>query len=137
MAALIHPTEGRIYVRGKWSPGGNNLWVILFKNNVTITAATVFSGLTEADFSGYSRLHSTWSSPADDGSGNAESHPPTQTFSHNGGGTSNTIYGYAICPDNAGIVSTILCAFNFTSPISMAVLGDVINFNPVVKQGQF
>lgn len=137
MSVLVHPTEGRLFVLNRWSPGGLDLWVILFKTNITVDANTVFSDLVEADFSGYARSHPTWSSPANDGSGNAESHPSAITFSHDGGGTSNTIYGLAVCPDSAGLANTILCAYKFPSPISMSTAADSIIFTPKVIQGQF
>jgi hypothetical protein len=136
MSALIHPTEGRIYVLNRWSPGGN-FWVWLFKNNFTITAATVYSDLTPADFAGYSAQFPTWSAAADDGAGNGERHPPTLTFSFSSGSPTNTIYGVACSPDNAGIVSKLLVAVNLTTPKVMASPGDSLVFDLSVLQGQY
>ena len=137
MPALIMPTEGRIYVLDRWSPGGNNLWIWLFKNNHTVTDATVYSDLTNADFAGYSRQHPTWSAAADDGLGNGETHPGTITFSFSSGSPTNTIYGVAVSPDSAGIVSKILVAVNLATPKVMASPGDSLIFDLSVLQGQF
>ncbi len=137
MPSLITPTEGRIYVLNNWSTGGSDFWVWLFKNNHTVTAATVYADLTNADYAGYSRQHPSWSGAADDGSGNAERHPGTLTFSFSSGSPTNTIYGVAVSPDSAGIVSKILVAVNLTTPKVMASPGDTLIFDLSVLQGQF
>lgn len=74
----------------------------LFQNNHVPTDLDVFSDLVVCDFSGYAGEQllagfsgAAWSSPRATTTGS------TVIWTHNGGGTSNTVYGYYIV-DGAG-----------------------------------
>lgn len=136
---LIQPLEGKKYVLNSLGPGiGGDYYVRLFKNNHVVGNTSVFADMTQADFSGYADQLPSWSAAADNGSGDAERHTGTLTFTHNGGGTANTIYGLLVAPDNAGIDSKVIVAYNFPVPISMSA-GDPPIVISVLKllQGQY
>lgn len=74
----------------------------LFKSNITPANGDVLSDYTsphEADFGGYAPIaiaNIDWSAAGLDGSDRAFSTAPLQTFTQDGGGSSNTIYGYFV-----------------------------------------
>jgi len=80
---------------------------LLFTNDITPTQATVLADLTEVTWTGYTRLTldpTGWTAPAID-SGQAVSEwgllPNIWT---NGGGPTETVYGYAIVDTLAGVI---------------------------------
>ena len=98
---------------------------MLFKNNYTPVAASVFADFTDADFSGYSAGGAalSYAAATTNGGGQSQSLATQVSFSHNGGGTANDIYGYAIYDS---VSSKILKAERFDTLINMAASGDVI-----------
>jgi hypothetical protein len=76
----------------------------LFRNDYTPVKGSVAGDFTEANFSGYSGgvALGGWSAPAIVG-GRAVSTANTVTQTHNGGATSNNIYGYYVV-DAGGVV---------------------------------
>lgn len=103
-----------------------NMKLGLFKSNTTIVAATAWGDLTACDFSGYAAQSVGFGSSAIV-SGKASVTGSEKTFSHNGGGTSNTVYGYMIY-DATG--PTLIFAERFSGPKTMAASGDVIKITP-------
>lgn len=101
----------------------------LFKNN-HVPAVTDGNGdYTQADFSGYAAVAlGTWNAAFVNADGRGEIDADLATFTHNGGGTSNTVYG-AYVTDNAG---DIVYAERFDAPRVMASNGDAINYTPRV-----
>lgn len=111
--------------------GSPTFTVGLFKTSVSVTVATVFGDLTEADFSGYSNWSPSFSTPTYQSSpARSESTDSTgHDFVHNGGGTSNTIYGCFLAYLTG---SVLLAAMTFDSPINMAVNADTIHIVPTI-----
>lgn len=96
----------------------------LFKNNLTISATTVLADFTEANYSGYGGGQTpAWTAVATDGSGRAHTTSDVMTWSHSGGGTSNTIYGYYCESPTDGL----LFAEKFATAIVMDDATDVFN----------
>lgn len=80
----------------------------------------------EADFSGYAAKTAVdMDGPLVDDSGRVKLISPNQLFTHNGGGTANTIYGYYVT--NAG--NTVLEFWEkFETPQAMVNNGDACSF---------
>jgi len=97
----------------------------LFKNDHVPDEADVNGSYTEANFSGYaSQALSTWNAAFlnDDDKGEIDADP--KTFTHNGGGTSNTVYG-AYVTNNAG---DVIYAERFDAPRVLSASGDSITY---------
>lgn len=113
----------------------NTNWRVgLFKSNVTVDENTVWSDLTECDFSGYSRVTPVFPSATLDGSNNGSSTAPQAVFACNGGGTTNTAYGWFVYDVNT---SKLVFSDNFAGPKSMALSGDSVGvtLTALMKQG--
>lgn len=96
----------------------------LFKNDAEIDAETVLSDLTEADFSGYASQAITWSTTyTDPASGPGASDISTLTFSHNGGGTANTVYGWYMTMNDG--TERLLAAVKYPSSKSFSSAVDI------------
>jgi hypothetical protein len=99
----------------------------LFQNNHTPGVTDVIGDYTVATFSGYpGDVSPTWGTPFTNGDGKAETDAGTTTYTHNGGGTSNTIYGAYFV--TAGGV--LVYADKFAAPIVMASNGDTFPYTP-------
>jgi hypothetical protein len=73
----------------------------LFTNNVTITATTALSALTEATWAGYAEVTGlTWSTPTIVGGAALSTGSPNPSFS-NTSGSAQSFYGW-FCKDSAG-----------------------------------
>lgn len=96
----------------------------LYKNSVTISDATVLGDFTEANFSGYSQSTPSFGSASIVSGKGKIIEGSFETFIHNGGGTSNSVYGYYVV-DSA--TPELLWAEAFPSPISVANNGDEID----------
>ena len=105
----------------------------LFQNNVTISDSTTLGGLTEATFSGYAAIAlsgATWGAVTVTAHVASSVAVASQNFTHNSGGTANTIYG-AYITDSTNAV--LLAAWNFASgPYVMANNGDEIKTTPTI-----
>lgn len=104
-----------------------DVWVglHLFKNNHVPDVTDVNGDYTEANFSGYAAISALSFGAAfvnPDGKGEVDASP--ESFTHNGGGTSNTIYGAYVTDDGGDVVY----AERFGAPISMASNGDLITY---------
>jgi hypothetical protein len=99
----------------------------LYQNNHTPSPTDVNGSYTEATFSGYGAvLLGTWTAAFVNGSGQGEIDAAMATFTHNGGGTANTIYG-AYVTDQAG---DVVYAELFPAPQVMSSLGNSISYTP-------
>lgn len=99
------------------------LHVRLYKNNYIPVDGSTLGNFTEADFSGYASVVPTMTVPTEV-SNKAEMHDnATRHFTHNGGGTGNSIYGYYVTLDTG---PALLWAERFSAPITMATNGDDI-----------
>jgi len=91
----------------------------LFMNDYTPDEDTVEADFDEADFSGYADQASTLTGPTNVGGVSIMN--GLWTFAHNGGGTSNTIYGWWITSNFAGLF--IVCE-RLPTPKVMASAAD-------------
>lgn len=101
----------------------------LFKNNHVPTEADVVGDYTEANFSGYpGAVSPTWGTPFVNGSNKGEVDATLITYTHNGGGTANTVYGVYVV-DGAGV---LVYAERFPAPYTMGSNGDTFPYTPKV-----
>lgn len=99
----------------------------LFQNNHVPAVGDTNANYTEATFSGYaSSALGTWNAAFLNGSNQGEIDANAVTFTHNGGGTSNTVYG-AYVVDNAG---DVVYAEKFSAPLTFASNGDSVTYTP-------
>lgn len=97
----------------------------LFKNNHTPLYTDTAADYTEADFSGYGAYQAlAWGSAFVNGSNEGEIDATALTWTHNGGGTANTVYGVYIT-DGA---NALMYAERFAAPVSMSANGDKITY---------
>lgn len=76
----------------------------LFKNDATLTEATVLADLTEADFVGYARGQcQNWTSAVYNAAGKGEITADLVTFECSSSGTPNTIYGFFVLDGNGDL----------------------------------
>lgn len=95
----------------------------LFQNNMTPDQDTVLADLTNATFSGYIQATTNFGSATIVGHKGKIVGTAPLTFTHNGGGTSNTIYGYYV---KITATSDLLYVERFSSSQVMANNGDQI-----------
>jgi len=95
---LVVPDIGELYILASWILGyaPTNLKVHLYQNNYTPVDSTVLGDLTEATFSGYAAAAVTLGTPTEVSNKAKTVGTAAQVFTHNGGGTANTIYGYYV-----------------------------------------
>lgn len=102
----------------------------LFQNDVTPAAGDTEASYTTATFSGYADITLTgasWGTAAARTIAYA-----LQTFTHDGGGTANSVYGYILLQTTSGIVVGGERAA--TAPITMGVLNDKIEITPAISE---
>lgn len=106
-------------------PGGD-IKLKLFKNNHVPDVTDTEGDYTEADFSGYSSTSPaiTWGAAFVNGDDKGEIDADVKTFTHNGGGTGNTVYGAYVTDDT----DRLIYAERFDAPVSMSSNGDAINY---------
>lgn len=115
-----------------------NTTCVLFKNNWTETCDPVIGDFTPADFSGYANvvMGGNWSSvPSYAGFASTVQGPGIATFTHNGGGVSNDIYGYYVkrTSDN----QFLFAEKNPSGPVTMSTNGQIYVVVPVFSEGQW
>lgn len=107
--------------------------MMLYTNTITPGVGTAYADLTEATYSGYARQTVDLSAPVLNVD-TEEIDAAALTFTHDGGGVSNTVKGYAIVrtSDNKLIV-----AENLPTAKTMASSGDFVKVDGewTVKQG--
>jgi len=96
--------------------------VILFQNNITVSAYTLLADLTLATFSGYAISAAiVWGDPYINASQQAESAGGSIQFTQTADTVTNIIYGYAVITDASPDV--LQFAENFATPVAMAGIG--------------
>jgi len=101
--------------------------VRLFKNDITPDEGDVIGDYTEADFDGYgSYKTAVYGTPATS-SGTSFVVGGSLFWQHDGGATSNTIYGYYVTQNDD---TTLLRVERFGTPKTMAALSDIIHVIP-------
>jgi hypothetical protein len=105
----------------------------LYTNILTPSVNTVWSDLTEANYSGYNRVDPTFPSATLDASNDGKSTAPVAAFTHSGGATANTVRGWFAFDVTD---SELVFVENLPDPKSMAVAGDSISLTltAVMKQ---
>lgn len=122
---LIVPDEGEVAMLDMLVNGDSfaNVRLRLYQNNLTPDQDTVYGDFAVATFSGYGEETPSF------GAASIVSHKgkivdsAERTFVHNGGGTSNTIYGYYVVDS---VNNLVLWAERFATPQSMSNNGDLI-----------
>jgi hypothetical protein len=96
--SLVVPDVGEVYIMNSWLAGfpPSSLFVRLYQNNFTPDQNTLLSDLTVATFSGYAQASVTLGTFTTVAHKAKSVGTAAQVFTHNGGGTSNTIYGYYV-----------------------------------------
>jgi hypothetical protein len=101
----------------------------LFQNNHTPVNSDTYASYTEATFSGYSGYQNiVWGSAFINGSTQGEIDATQLTWTHNGGGTANTIYGVYITDAS----DNLLYAERFPAPLTLASSGDAVPYTASV-----
>ena len=105
-----------------------NLVLKLFQSNTTPAEGDTAGTYTEATFSGYSAATLTgasWGAASGGSIAYAQ-----QTFTHNGGGVSNSIYGYYITQSVSGTL--FLAERDGSGPFTLVNTGDNIKITPTI-----
>ncbi len=90
----------------------------LYKNNYDPSGNFLAAAFTEADFSGYLAVtKDTWGLPVIQGARVVLPLLTAATFTHNGGGTANSIYGWYMTQTSSGLV---VAAHKYAVPRTMA-----------------
>lgn len=128
--ALLVPDEGENaileMITNKTAP--QNLVLRLFQSNTTPAETDTAATYTEATFSGYAAITLTgasWGTPSAGSIAFAQ-----QTFTHNGGGVSNAIYGYYVTQATSG--KLIFAERDATAPVTIANNGETIKITPTL-----
>ena len=105
-----------------------NLVLRLFQSNTTPAEGDTAGTYTEATFSGYSAITLTGASWAAASGGSIAF--AQQTFTHNGGGVSNAIYGYYLTQLGSGIL--VWAERDATAPVTIANNTETIKITPTI-----
>jgi hypothetical protein len=97
----------------------------LFTSNTTITNATVWTDLTEAAWTGYSRATVGTMGGSSIVGGRAQAAPVTQPVFNNGSGSPQTFFGWALIDPASG--PTLIAATNIGSTVIPAGLNYALN----------
>lgn len=129
--AVIYP-----YVSREWEYNrlrATPVDILLFKNNFTPDIDTLIGDFVECDFSGYSLNTVAFGTISRDGDDNASSTTETARFQHDGGATSNSVYGWYMLDHFSG---TLLRAERFSdAPRAMVAIPDEIQVTVRTTQG--
>lgn len=128
--ALLVPTTGENLVLEMIvnKTAAQNLVLKLFQSNTTPAEGDTDATYTEATFSGYSAVTLTgasWGAASAGSIAYAE-----QTFTHNGGGTSNSIYGYYMVQTTSGTL--LLAERDGAAPFTLQNNGDNVKITPAI-----
>jgi len=96
----------------------------LYKNNYTPVDTSVLGNFIEANFSGYNFVTTAMGAAVEIGGKATSTDAAARLFTHNGGGTANSIYGYYVT-DFA--ITKVVWAERFAAPISMSAVPDQIS----------
>jgi len=129
MALLVPDTGENLVLEMIVNKTAAQNWVLrLFSSNTTPAEGDTAGTYTEATFSGYSAATLTggsWGAA----SGGSISYAQ-QTFTHNGGVTSNNIYGYYITQTTSGVL--VLAERDGSAPFALSNNGDNVKITPTI-----
>lgn len=109
-----------------------NLRVGLYTARSVYSKSSVLASVTACTFSGYAAQTPGFSSTGVDGAGRIVYAAASLTFTHNGGGTGNTVLGYYVYDTSTGKLQFLE---DFSAPISMTSNGQTITVSPVWYYG--
>lgn len=123
--ALVVPAEGLKRVLDMWNAGTGQAGVTLrlYQNNYTPISTSVLADFTIATFSGYADETPSFGSATPISGVMTITDSSQRNFTHNTGGTSNTVYGYYVVDTLAG---KVLWAERFSASILMQNDGDLV-----------
>jgi hypothetical protein len=128
--ALVVPDVGENIILeaivNKTAP--QNLVLRLFQSNTTPAEGDTAGTYTEATFSGYSAITLTGASWGAAAAGTITF--AQQTFTHNGGGVSNSIYGYYLTQATSGFL--VWAERDATAPVTIANNTETIKITPTI-----
>lgn len=107
---------------------------LLWKNDITPDLDTEYADLTLCDFSGYATVETTFGAITINDDDNAEFTGSLCQFIHDGGATSNDVYGWCIIGDPGTPIILAIERFS-DAPRSMAIEDDEIDVTPRLTQG--
>jgi len=126
--AIKVPNVGKLWILNLFRADFNGYSIRLFQNDLTPGNLTVLGDITEANFSGYVSKTLANSTPAViDVSNKALTIWDPLLWSHNGGATANSIYGYYVLDGTGGLV---YIERDPSAPVSMSMLGSTYVVNP-------
>jgi len=127
---LVVPDIGELVALASWLAGvAPTLTMRLYKNNYTPVDASILTDFTEANFSGYAAVGITMGSPSEVSNKAKSVATAPAVYTHNGGGTANTIYGYYI---HDTVLNQLMWAERFGSSQIMTNNGDQISVTAVL-----
>lgn len=126
--AVVLPNEGAIEQLGDLKALEASYKIRLFKNNFAPVVGSVAADFTVCDFSGYAQVALVDGAIAINGAGKAEMTAAAAVFSHNGGATANTVYGWYIIDT---VTNKVRWASLFAAPRTMGAAGDSITVSLV------
>jgi hypothetical protein len=112
-----------------WNNPGSEVTMHLFQNDHIPVAADTVLDYVDATFSGYAPVQLANWVAAGIVAGRAKATADRATFTHNGGITSNDIFGYYIIDNATGIL--LWAERDPNGPVTMASLNDEYNVDPV------
>lgn len=128
--SLKVPDLGEALMMGEWLSGiAPTLQMRLYQNNYTPVDASVLADFMIATFSGYASVAVTMGAPVSAANKAKSTATSASVFTHNGGGTMNTIYGYYIVDT---VLNEVLWAERFGSSQTMGNNGDQISCTAVL-----
>lgn len=127
--ALMFPNTGENLVLEMIvnKTAAQNLVLKLFSSNTTPSETDTAGTYTEATFSGYAALTLTGASW---GAASGSIAYAQQTFTHNGGGVSNSIYGYFVVQATSGIL--LYSERDGSAPFTLTNNGDNVKITPTI-----
>ena len=121
--AFVVCGAGRQWMAAQYSPTNT---AELYKNSGHVAAGDdIPSVFTKADYSGYSGVGPSYGASIIDGANNAYKITPVMDYTHTGGATANTIYGFY--QQDQLIVNSVIQAEIKPSAITMSNIGDRIS----------
>lgn len=112
--------------------GAGTIKVGLFITSTPTGKNVALASIVAATFSGYATQTPSWAAGTTDANNKFNRVGGTCTYTHNGGGTSNSVLGYYVWNDTT---SKLLFYEAFGAPISMASNGDTITITPTWYEG--
>lgn len=127
--ALMFPNTGENLVLEMIvnKTAAQNLVLKLYSSNTTPSETDTAGTYTEATFSGYAALTLTGSSW---GAASGSIAYAQQTFTHDGGGVSNSIYGYFVVQATSGIL--LYAERDGSAPFTLTNVGDNVKLTPTI-----